>query len=243
MIIVIAVLVFSCNKGDQFDQYPCDKERIITSTPGTGVTFGGYSYSSIVFDNGQEWMSENLRTTTFANGDPISNVTNDLEWTQLSTEAWCHYDNNSQYENPYGKLYNWYTVADARNVCPTGWHVPTDEEWSAFINYLDSCADGGRSYPNLAGGKLKSTDTQYWGELSDYTNNETGFSAQPGGTRSGFNGDFINSGVNTKFWSSTEDFNDTTEAFYRRLDYHGPTVVRESAGYKKDGASVRCLKD
>jgi hypothetical protein len=100
----------------------------IVTNPGAGVTFNGYTYSSIVLGNGQEWMAENLRTTTYANGDPIPNVTDNTQWQNLTTGAWAHYNNDSQYENPYGKLYNWYAVDDSRNVCPTGWHVPSDAE-------------------------------------------------------------------------------------------------------------------
>jgi hypothetical protein len=101
------------------------------SNPGPGVTFNGYTYSTIILGNGQEWMAENLRTTSYANGDPIPNVTDGPQWSNLfGTGAWAHYNNDSQYENPYGKLYNWYTIADIRNICPTGWHVPSDAEWT-----------------------------------------------------------------------------------------------------------------
>ena len=78
----------------------------IVTNPGAGVTFDGYTYPSIVLGNGQEWMAENLRTTTYANGDPIPNITDDTQWENLTTGAWSHYNNDSQYENPYGKLYN-----------------------------------------------------------------------------------------------------------------------------------------
>ena len=100
----------------------------VVSNPGAGVTYGGVNYPTVVLGNGQEWMAENLRTTTYANGDPIPNVTDPNQWGALTTGAWAHYNNDSQYENPYGKLYNWYAVDDSRNVCPTGWHVPSDAE-------------------------------------------------------------------------------------------------------------------
>ena len=148
----------------------------VISNPGTGVTFDGYTYSSIVLGNGQEWMAENLRTTVYANGDPIPNVTDGQLWMNLTTGAWVHYDNDNQYENPYGKLYNWYTVADPRNVCPAGWHVPSDTEWSTFINYIDTNADGGNNIPNYAGGGMKSNGTQYWGSPNFGATNESGFS-------------------------------------------------------------------
>ena len=108
----------------------------IVTNPGAGVNFNGYTYTSIVLGNGQEWIAENLRTTTYANGDLIPNVTDGTQWSNLTTGAWVHYNNDNQYENPYGKLYNWYTVADPRNVCPTGWHVPTDAEYTLLTDYL-----------------------------------------------------------------------------------------------------------
>ena len=198
---------------------------------GGGVTFNGYTYTSIVLGNGQEWMAENLRTTTYANGDPIPNVTDANQWENLTTGAWAHYNNDSQYENPYGKLYNWYTVNDPRNVCPTGWHVPTDAEWTVLIDYL-----GGES---VAGGKMKSTGTQYWLYPNTDATNESGFSGLPGGFRNG-NGTFLGIGDFGYWWSSTED--GTYFAWDRALDYSSGGVSRGNV-YKESGFSVRCLRD
>jgi uncharacterized protein (TIGR02145 family) len=210
----------------------------IVSNPGAGVTFDGYTYSSIVLGNGQEWMAENLRTTTYANGDPIPNVPDGTQWSNLTTGAWVHYNNDSQYENPYGKLYNWYTVADPRNVCPTGWHVPSDAEWSTFINYLDPNADGGNN-GNTAGGKMKSTGTQYWQSPNTDATNESGFSGLPGGLR-GYSGAFHGIGGSGPWWSSTEGSTDS--AWGRGLDYSNGNGGRGNAN-KAFGFSVRCLRD
>ena len=203
----------------------------IVTNPGAGVTFDGYTYPSIVLGNGQEWMAENLRTTTYANGDPIPNVTDNTQWSTLTTGAWAHYNNDSQYENPYGKLYNWYTVADSRNVCPTGWHTPTDAEWTVLSDYL-----GGES---VAGGKMKSTSTQYWISPNTDATNESGFSGLPGGWRYP-NGSFYDVGYSGFWWSSTEY--DAGSAWSRGLDYTLGEVLR---GYedKQKGLAVRCLKD
>jgi len=203
----------------------------IITNPGAGVTFNGYTYASIVLGNGQEWMAENLRTTTYANGDPIPNVTDNAQWQNLTTGAWAHYNNDSQYENPYGKLYNWYTVADPRNVCPTGWHVPSDAEWTILSDYL-----GGES---LAGGKMKSTGTQYWQSPNQDATNESGFSGLPGGFRDS-NGSFYYIGSLGGWWSSTEY--DTFSAWLRRLIYSNGTVYRNDF-YLQNGFSVRCLRD
>ena len=203
----------------------------IVTNPGAGVTFDGYTYPSIVLGNGQEWMSENLRTTTYANGNPIPNVTDNTQWENLTTGAWSHYNNDSQYENPYGKLYNWYTVDDPRNVCPTGWHVPTDAEWTILSDYL-----GGE---NVAGGKMKSTGTQYWLSPNTDATNESGFSGLPGGYRS-FNGTFGTIGYFGYWWSSTAY--DTNSAWSYLLDY-GNGGVDGANHLKENGFSVRCLRD
>jgi uncharacterized protein (TIGR02145 family) len=210
----------------------------IVTNPGTGVTFDGFSYASIVLGNGQEWMAENLRTTTYANGDPIQNVTDGNQWSVLITGAWAHYNNDNQYENPYGKLYNWYTVADTRNVCPTGWHVPTDAEWSALINYLDPNANGGNTEPNTAGGKMKSIGTQLWQSPNLDATNESGFSALPGGQRA-TDGTFAVLGSFGNWWSSTQE---TGAAWYRNIVNYDGSAYRSNANFEV-GNSIRCLKD
>jgi uncharacterized protein (TIGR02145 family) len=203
----------------------------IVTNPGAGVTFDGYTYSSIVLGNGQEWMAENLRTTAYANGDPIPNVTDNTIWQNLTTGAWAHYNNDNQYDNPYGKLYNWYTVADPRNVCPTGWHVPSDAEWTVLSDYL-----GGEA---VAGGKMKSTGTAYWSGSNTAATNESGFSGLPGGFRDD-GGAFGNVGGFGGWWSSTEG--GTDYAWDRVLDYSAGDVNR-GYDYKANGFSVRCLRD
>jgi uncharacterized protein (TIGR02145 family) len=199
------------------------------SNPGAGVTFGGYTYSTIVFGNGQEWMAENLRTTSYANGDPIPNVPEETQWSNLSTGAWVHYNNDSQYENPYGKLYNWYAVNDSRNVCPNGWHVPTVTEWDALVANLGGV--------EVAGGKMKST--QYWQSPNTDATNESGFSGLPGGSR--YLGEFIDIGYYGDWWSSTE-LNNNDVVWYRNLLYlHGASFNYTSV--KRNGLCVRCLRD
>lgn len=204
----------------------------IVSNPGPGVTFSGYSYTSVVLGNGQEWLAENLRTTTYANGDPIPNVTDNTAWTQLTTGAWAHYDNNANYQNPYGKLYNWYAVADPRNVCPTNWHVPTDAEWTVLTDYL-----GGVS---VAGGKMKSTGTQYWQAPNTGATNERGFSGLPGGLRFDYNGAFSSLGYNGLWWSASES--GAEAAWHRGLNYNNAGISLGNY-LKRSGFSVRCLRD
>jgi uncharacterized protein (TIGR02145 family) len=202
-------------------------------TPGPGVTDqNGNSYTTIILNNGQEWMAENLRTTTYANGDPIPNVTDNTAWTQLTTGAWAHYDNDSSYDSPYGKLYNWYAVADPRNVCPAGWHVPTDAEWTVLTDDL-----GGTT---VVGGKMKSTGTQYWNAPNTGATNEIGFSGLPGGFRNGNSGNFAFLGNNGCWWSASES--GAESAWYRGL-FNNNADINRSTSIKRNGFSVRCLRD
>lgn len=218
-------------------QIPISTIDSITYTlgnPGPGVTFNGYTYSSVVLGNGQEWMAENLRTTSYANGDPIPNIQNGSQWQMITYGAWAHNNNDSYLENPYGKLYNWKAVADPRNVCPTGWHVPSDAEWTVLTDYL-----GGES---VAGGKMKSTGTQYWQSPNTNATNESGFNGLPGGRRdnSGSFDAYEGVGIKGYWWSSTED--DTNYAWYRYLYCSNGNVSRNYAS-KESGFSVRCLRD
>jgi uncharacterized protein (TIGR02145 family) len=177
-------------------------------------------------------MAENHRTATYANGEPISIVTDSSTWSQLSSGAWCNYNNNVANDGVYGKLYNWYATVDSRDLCPAGWHVPTDAEWTVLTDYL-----GGTF---LAGGKMKSTGTQYWLSPNVVATNESGFSGFPGGYRFGSNGGFYVVGNDGYWWSSTE--NPTYGAWSRWLKYNNGNVGR-STNNKQDGFSVRCLKD
>jgi len=193
----------------------------------------GNVYQTVVI-GAQEWMAENLRTTKYANGDFIPNVTNANQWSNLTTGAWCHNSNDSLYETIYGKLYNWYTVDDSRNVCPMGWHVPTDGGWTTLTDYL-----GG----GVAGGKMKDVGTTQagtglWRSPNTGATNSSGFTGLPGGTRS-TDGSFA--AIVERYgywWSSTENF--TSYAFYRKLGKDYGHVVRSSL-HKDDGFSVRCL--
>jgi len=204
-------------------------------TPGNGVTdIDGNSYSSIII-NGQEWMSENLRTTRYANGDSIPNVTDATQWSNLNSGAWAHYNNDSQYENPYGKLYNWFAVSDTRNVCPNGWHASTNDEWLSIADYV-----GGYE---VAGGKMKSVgniddSTGLWSSPNLATN-ESGFSGLPGGSRAP-DGIFQLMHGHGDWWTST--LLDPNNSYFR---YMGNNYIDLSGGSTdlKYGLSVRCIKD
>ncbi len=185
-------------------------------------TIDGYTYQTVTIGT-QVWFAENLRTSEYANGDTIPNING----VSSTSGAWSWYNNNSSYENTNGKLYNWYAVSDIRNVCPTGWHVPTDTEWSSLSLFF-----GGET---VAGSKLKSTSG--WGDGNNGTN-ESGLSMLPGGYFD--NGQFIDLGYHGHWWSSTE--NDESNAWYHSLRYFNGNTHRNSYN-KGTGFSVRCLRD
>ena len=164
-----------------------------------------------------------------ANGTSSSPIVFTAQSTQIG--AWVFYNNDSLYECPYGKLYNWFAVADPRHVCPTGWHEPTDGEWTTLTDYL-----GGES---VAGGKMKSTGLQYWISPNTDATNESGFSGLPGGSRFS-SGQFTNIGLNGIWWSSSE--NTIAYAWDRSLNYDDANTVRFPPN-KTNGSSVRCLRD
>jgi uncharacterized protein (TIGR02145 family) len=199
----------------------------------------GNTYATIVIGN-QEWMAENLRTTKFCNGVPIPNVTDRNHWGSLNTSAWVYYDNDNQYDIPYGKLYNWYAANDLRNICPCGWHVPSDAEWTVLINYLDNNSLNGKSA--IVGGWMKSMGTQYWQSPNAGATNQSGFSGLPGGWRigTGTNKGFTDIGLLTIWWSTTEY--SSNSAWTRQIGHNFEGLYREKPS-KKNGFSVRCVKD
>lgn len=213
-------------------------------TPGAGVAdVDGNAYQTVII-NGHEWMAENLRTSKYANGDPIPNVIDNAQWSSLTTGAWAHYNNDSQYENIYGKLYNWYTTADARNVCPTDWHVPTDAEYTGRLIYYIDPSSIGNSLSQTAGSKMKSVGSQNWACPNSDATNETGFSALAGGMRAE-NGLFNGVGWDATLWTSTEFDNGAiplTDAWYRQLSCSSGGAYRAITS-KKRGWTIRCMKN
>jgi uncharacterized protein (TIGR02145 family) len=176
------------------------------------------------------WMAENLNADHFQNGDLIPEAKSADEWIRAGDKkqpAWCYYDNELKNGEKYGKLYNWYAVSDPRNVCPTGWHVPSDAEWSRLTDYL-----GGES---VAGGKMKAL--KYWNPPNSAAAKQSKFGGLPGGYRFSV---FYNVGDSGHWWSDTENGTDT--AWTRDLGYKGGDASRYSAN-KHNGLSVRCLRD
>jgi len=187
----------------------------------------------------QIWMAENLKTTHYANGEPIPFVVENKFWANLDTDAYSSYNSIEGNANIYGRLYKFFTVIDKRNVCPLGWHVPNDEEWSVLENFL-----GGVS---VAGGKLKEMGTSHWTSPNEGTpkvlglaiGKGNGFNGLPGGYRY-YDGVCFSMGNAGYWWTSTED--DTANAWGRFLNYNNASLGRNYYD-KSDGFSVRCVMD
>ena len=194
------------------------------------VEMDGYTYSVVTIGD-QCWFAENLRTTVYTDGTAIPVVTSNGAWIGLSLGARCDYDNDASNVNTYGRLYNWYAVDDSRGLCPSGWHVPTDDEWTDLEDYIIS-----QGFAGTVGTALKSTSGWY---NNGNGTDDFGFSALTGGRRSYFNGSFVYAGFDGYWWSSSPYGGN---AWYRYLYFSNPDIFR---GYynPRDGVSVRCLRD
>jgi len=208
------------------------KAEIFTQIAGGTVTDSdGNAYNTVKIGD-QVWMAENLKTTKYNDGmTAIPLVTDNTAWSNLTTGAYCWYNNDeATYGDTYGALYNWYTV-NTGNLCPTGWHVPSDADWTTLTTYL-----GGVS---VAGGKLKETGTTHWTTPNTGATNEVGFTAFPGGYRF-IDVSFLGIGDIGSWWSSTEYA--PPHAWFRYLGYDDADVGGNYTN-KKSGFSVRCLRD
>lgn len=192
--------------------------------------FDGNVYNTITIGT-QTWLQENLKTTHYLNGDAIE--TTSTPWDNISSEAtpkyqWA-YNGNESNVAIYGRLYTWYATNDSREVCPTGYHVPTIEEWNTLVDFL-----GGD-----AGGKMKKTGTDTWEDPNTGADNSSGFTAVGGACRTGSS--FFPLRATAYLWSSSENSTDNSQANYKLLFYDYAGVSGSSGGGKLIGMSVRCL--
>jgi uncharacterized protein (TIGR02145 family) len=180
-------------------------------------------------------MQKNLNVCKYRNGDDIPQVQDRTQWANLKTGAWCYYENNTSNGPVYGKLYNWYAVNDPRGLAPTGYHIPTDAEWTTLIKFL-----GGEI---LAGGKMKVTGTSLWISPNTDATNSSSFTGIPGGIRK-FDGGFEGMGERGSWWSATEQDSatNTSNAFYNSL-YNFTGAANRSYFFKPLGFSIRCVRD
>ncbi len=190
----------------------------------------GNKYKTIKIGE-QVWMAENLKATRYNDSTSIPLVRDAQTWIDINTPAYCWYNNDSvTYKETYGVLYNWYAV-NTKKLCPTGWHVPTDIDWTNLVLYF-----GGE---RAAGEKMKESDTIHWQSPNTGATNESDFTALPGGYRH-FDTSFKDMGYSCRMWSSTQE--DEDNAWYRVLLYYSDRLHRLSS-LKQGGYSVRCKKD
>jgi uncharacterized protein (TIGR02145 family) len=190
----------------------------------------GNVYKTVTIGS-QVWMAENLKTTKYNDGTAIPLVADDKAWEALSTPAFCWYNKDATTnKNTYGALYNWYTV-NTNKLCPRGWHVPADAEWTTLTTSLRG--------ENVAGGKLREAGTTHWEKPNTEATNESGFTALPSGYRNN-HGAFANIGFFGFWWSATEYV--PTAAWCRSMGCTGSNVLRIFS-LKKNGYSVHCIKD
>lgn len=229
---------------------PADVDSVIFYKPvnaagstATVTDYDGNVYKTVTIGT-QVWMAENLKTTKYADGTAIPLVNTNSTWDALTAtrKAYCWYDDNITNKATYGALYTWAAAmkgavsvtanpSGIQGVCPTGWHLPSDAEWTTLTTYL-----GGTS---VAGGKLKETGRTHWNSPNTGATNETGFTALPGGYR-GTNGTFDLVWTHGNWWSATEG--DATAAWNRYMYYNSSDVNRNNI-YKAAGFSVRCVRD
>ena len=209
-------LIMGCNKKDNLPDPVKDIE--------------GNTYKTVRIGD-QVWMAENLRTSTFSDGTEIPIVDDAGNWNELTSPGLCWYNNDeAANKDTYGALYNYYTVISG-TLCPNGWHVPSRDEWQKLRDVLGDTLTGG--------GKLKEEGTFHWKTPNTGAVNSNGFTALPAGIRY-FEGTFNSASFFTAFWSSTESDND--KAWYLSL-YYSDSIAGMNRISKRDGFSVRCLKD
>jgi uncharacterized protein (TIGR02145 family) len=192
-------------------------------------TFNAFSQGTMI--GNLEWMAQNLNVDKFRNGEPIPEAKTSEEWQTARDNkqpAWCWYENDDSNGKTFGRIYNWYAVNDDRGLAPDGWHIATDDEWTALTNVLGGV--------EKAGLKLKSD--KGWFENGNGTDDK-GFLALPSGFRN-YNGTFYVIGKGCYFWTADKNYAGT--AWYRFIYYSDDNVYRYSSN-KGSGFSVRCVKD
>ena len=207
--------------------------------PTTVTDIDGNVYNVVSIGN-QCWMKENLKTIHYKNGVAIPTGLSDAQWQNTTSGACADYDNNPTNSTVYGKLYNWYAVADPNGLCPTGWHEPEEWEWNVLVKAIDPNADTTSGVGSqTAGGAMKEIGLSHWASPNTGATNSSGFTGLPGGNRD-YDGSFNDIGVNGYWWSASQS--SSTNAYFRYLLYYD-SLVDSYASNKPNGFSVRCVRD
>lgn len=227
----------SCAKDEDGNNKSNQINSKTTAVFNPGITYGtmtdqeGNIYKTVKIGT-QIWMAENLKVTKYRNNESIQNITDPNQWKNLNAGSYCYYENNIDMKDTYGILYNWYAVDDRRNICPPGWHLPSDKEWSYMVDLL-----GGKEN---AGYKLKEVETKHWKVPNTGATNESGFTALPAGFREE-DGTFTSFGEEVYFWYNTKD---GYVAKAGALWYGGAEYgIANFESNKTMGVSIRCVKD
>ena len=201
-----------------------------------GIVFDAdFNIYQTVNINGQIWMAENLKTTKYCNGDAIPNV-NFNQWDNLTSGAWTYYDNNSDNNDTYGKLYNWHVASSDKNPCPCDWRVATRDDWTTLSNFLGI---------QTAGNEIKSAGnieigTGLWHSSINPGTNSVGFNANPAGWGDVTNSNFAFKNYKTAFWCSNPVSGNLGEIM--QLDYNYADFYFNLKD-KKSAMSIRCIKN
>ena len=211
----------------------CKKDDTNTPSVDTTVKDRDNNVYHTVQIGTQTWMVENLRTTHYNDGGNIENVGDYTAWHNNTTGAYCWYNNDgaASIGSPYGALYNFYAVNSGK-LCPAGWHVPSDVEWTTLTNFCGGAL--------LAGGKLKESGTTHWKSPNTGADNSSGFTAEPGGFRHSGTAEFQSMNTIGNWWSSKSISSNTAYTWYMSSNSE---VAGSYTSLYHVGSSVRCIKD
>ena len=222
----------------------CEAEAFACGDP---VNYQGYDYATVLIGE-QCWFAENLRSENYENGDAIPSNLSNSEWGSTSSGAVTVYNEDASLLETYGRLYNWYAVGDARGLCPSGWHVPTDGEWMTMemalgMSEAEANETGWRGTDQ--GAQMK---TVYGWSGDAVGTNSSGFSGLPGGFR-GLSGGWGDAEYLGYWWSSSPspyfniNFPNNSYFWMRALDGYDDERVLRNGYVPNQGYSVRCIQD
>lgn len=207
--------------------------------PNTVSDVDGNLYNTVLIGT-QCWMKENLKTTHYKNGTPIQTGFSDSAWSVATVGGYADYNNDTLISMVYGRLYNWYAVADPAGLCPANWHEPEDWEWNVLAKAIDPNADT-TNYNNfqsvIAGGAIKEVGITHWASPNTGATDSIGFTGLPSGSR--YYNSYCCLGYIAFWWSATEisPISRSRKIYYNLSDFYGDDFG------KSFGFSVRCIKN
>jgi uncharacterized protein (TIGR02145 family) len=222
--------------------------------PGEGVYDQSGNYYESVIINGTEWMSSNLKTTKYSNGDSITNISSfspfSSDFINYNLPGYSIYDNDQNNLLKFGALYNLFAVYDERGLCPTGWHLPSASEWNKLLKLSDPLLDTTTLVilKGTPGKRLKAIDSNLWVPSNNGATDQFGLSITPGGRR-GYNGEYISKGESALLWSSSYQGGQGSNyliAIVNTAEGDGSLINSYGQLYSydpKDANSIRCVKD